>query len=69
MRTRVPLEHNSSTIHHFISNPTAARPVPKRWDHHAQFKLTWPNMGGMRSPGSDYLTYISATGPIVYRPE
>jgi len=69
MRTRVPLDHNSSTIHYFISNPTMARPVPKRWDKHTQFKLTWPNMGGMRSPGTDYLTYIAADGPVVYRPQ
>lgn len=69
MRTRVPLAHNSSTIHYFIANPMAERPIPKRWDKHAQFKQTWPNMGGMRSPGTNYLTYIAADGPVVYRPE
>ena len=67
MRTRLPLDHNSSTIHYFISNGNRTAPIYKRWDNHPQFRLTLPDADGMRSPGSDLLTYIGADGAIVYR--
>lgn len=69
MRTRIPLDHNSSTLHYFISERPTLRPAVKRWDYHPQFKIAWPNMGGMRSPGTDYMTYIAADGPVIYRPQ
>ena len=58
MKCRIPYQHNQYAI--------PVRPPVIRSKHSQMTRQCWPNMGGMRNPGTGYLTYISATGPIVY---